>query len=58
MAPRYCVPCDKLSDDPVCPHCGRTTEPVNQDENEPEHYVAGSEYNGIPQVYVGEGQYR
>ena len=43
MSARYCVPCDKLSDDPVCPHCGRVTDPVTVDEQEEQE----AEFEGI-----------
>jgi len=35
MSARYCVNCNKSTDDPICARCGRITDVVNCDEDEP-----------------------
>jgi hypothetical protein len=61
MVARYCVKCEKMSDDPVCSRCGRVTDPVNLcppwlDDYEVDQTEVETHYP--PKVYVGDGQYQ
>ncbi len=48
MGARFCSFCDKLSDDPVCSHCGRITDPVTVDEMEDEIEGEPSNFENVP----------
>jgi len=58
MCARICVWCDKLTDDPICSHCGRMTDIVNTDDNEADFTDDIEQVKRLPKVYVGDGEWR